>query len=303
MNETLKDADSAEATRLEMDKERLRLEQWRVKQEQRFSNKYLAIILTSAISVAGLIVGYSNIKVAQMSKEKELEITRQHHEKDLDLELTKLLSQNSEKINGNEDQRNLLRAMIITAFSDKANKIFEALSNAATGDNRKYWRGQSNLFAGVTAKDTQSPLFTGVTKGDTPSNLVAGVKNNNLSNIPPSNIENIASETKKVADIQKIEPKVKESVLGNIRGTEIYNFSLWLDIPKDKKGKIKEVSYTFNHPSFRTHKRRSSSNESTGFSISYEGWGAIDDVAIEILYKDGNADKMHLNMIKALGRE
>lgn len=288
MNDTIKNTGSIESTRLEIERRRLVLEEWRVKQEQRFTNKYLAIILTSAISLAGVMVAFSNVKVAQVARDREIEITKDQHKKTLDLELSKLLSQNSEKINGDEVQRNLLRTMIITAFSDKANRIFEALSNAATGDNRQYWRSQGNLFAVAT-------------KGDTNRDLVAGAIKNVPAKISPPTLPDDGSGAKKVAEEQKIEPRVKEKLLKKVNGTEIYNFSLWLNIPENKKGQIKDVTYIFNHPSFGRYNRRSSTNEGDGFHAGYEGWGAIDDVTININFKDGTKDTRRLNMIKALG--
>lgn len=99
-------------------------------------------------------------------------------------------------------------------------------------------------------------------------------------------------------DAQTIYPKVTAT-----EKTGGYSFDLFLSIPPRYRGQIDRVEYNFNHPSFGKENIKTSQQEKDGFRVNYSGWGAIDDVDIEVFLKDKKTLPLKLNMIKSLGWE
>lgn len=87
---------------------------------------------------------------------------------------------------------------------------------------------------------------------------------------------------------------------GGRSGTPLYDFSLWLDVPEDRKEEIASVEYEFNHPTFR-QKTQESSDPKTGFKVSYNGWGCLRSVLVKIHLKQGGAQTIDFDMCEAVG--
>jgi transcription initiation factor IIF auxiliary subunit len=92
---------------------------------------------------------------------------------------------------------------------------------------------------------------------------------------------------------------VEVSGLKTSDGRQVFDFSLWLVVPSDDRNSIQQVSYLFNHPTFR-QKTMTSADASTGFRIGYRGWGCLSSVIITITLKDGSSDKTDFDMCKKL---
>jgi len=69
-------------------------------------------------------------------------------------------------------------------------------------------------------------------------------------------------------------------------GRQIYDFSIWLQIPVLLKDKITKVEYFFHHPSM-LKKMRESTEVSNGYSVSYRGWGCLTAIDIKVHLNDG----------------
>ena len=82
-------------------------------------------------------------------------------------------------------------------------------------------------------------------------------------------------------------------------GKQVFDFSVWLNVPAEDRNSIEKVSYLFNHPTFRQN-TMISSDASTGFRIGYRGWGCLSSVIITISLKDGSSDKIDFDMCKKL---
>jgi len=65
-----------EEQRLSLERQRLDLEKGRTEIEQKFFRKNLGVLLTAAISLAAVLVSVTQIAVAYITKEKEIEINR-----------------------------------------------------------------------------------------------------------------------------------------------------------------------------------------------------------------------------------
>lgn len=83
-------------------------------------------------------------------------------------------------------------------------------------------------------------------------------------------------------------------------GQQIYNFSLWIDLPEERKSEIEKVRYEFNHPTFKD-KINESVNPGDGFRIGYQGWGCLTRVIITMYPREGEPINIDFDMCRALG--
>lgn len=81
--------------------------------------------------------------------------------------------------------------------------------------------------------------------------------------------------------VSRVVPNAEYSKIGDKR----YNFSIWLDLPRELQGKVQKVTYFFNHPSF-TRKENDVADPSGGFRFSYTGWGCLNRVYITVWMED-----------------
>lgn len=111
------------------------------------------------------------------------------------------------------------------------------------------------------------------------------------------------SEKKSVSLSNVLKPRTEAKLVEGLRGyqdLQVYDFSLWLDVPQQWKAKIAEVRYEFNHPSFH-QKAQVSSDPTTGFRVGYRGWGCLHIVTISAAMIDGSTNTIEFDMCKALG--
>ena len=84
-----------------------------------------------------------------------------------------------------------------------------------------------------------------------------------------------------------------------LHGTDTYHFRVWLDIPDKLKATVEEVTYFFNHKSFRTPQVTVRSEEN-GFSTEYTGWGCLDNMPIVVSMKSGEQRTLAFQMCRYL---
>jgi hypothetical protein len=84
------------------------------------------------------------------------------------------------------------------------------------------------------------------------------------------------------------------------RGLQGYAFSVWLDVPPDRKDELASVSYLFDHPSFH-QKVFTATNWANGFRVGYQGWGCLNAVQITLHLKEGTSQPMDFDMCHNLG--
>jgi hypothetical protein len=83
-------------------------------------------------------------------------------------------------------------------------------------------------------------------------------------------------------------------------GSQLHEFTLWIDVPSDRKREIRQVSYRFNNSTFQ-RKLQGSSDAPTGFRVSYRGWGCLEQVRITLSLRDGSELPLDFNMCAAIG--
>jgi len=94
--------------------------------------------------------------------------------------------------------------------------------------------------------------------------------------------------------VYRVVPNTEYAKIGDKR----YNFSLWLDIPRELQGKVQKVTYFFNHPSF-ARKENDATDLSTGFRFTYTGWGCLNRVYITVWMESQNLE-IEFSMCDAL---
>lgn len=156
--------ESSEKYRLEIERERLRLEKTRLENENRFWNKYTGTIITSIISLAAVLVSYNQVRVASLSKEKEIEIAVAQKQKEYEmaqlqqnrewnLNMAKFVSEHADVIfGGNEEQRKRIRDVIIATFPANISSIlFQKLeATASSPQARSTWREAQKALPAFT---------------------------------------------------------------------------------------------------------------------------------------------------------
>jgi len=83
-------------------------------------------------------------------------------------------------------------------------------------------------------------------------------------------------------------------------GRELREYSLWVEVPDNRISELAEVSYFFNHPTFREKVQRSS-NAIDGFRVKYIGWGCLYRIVITLVLENGQRHEIDFNMCQALG--
>lgn len=71
--------------RLEIERQRLKLDGEKVSSERKFINRNFATIVTGILSLAAIVVGWAQVRVASISKDKEITIAQLQHQKDIEL--------------------------------------------------------------------------------------------------------------------------------------------------------------------------------------------------------------------------
>jgi hypothetical protein len=69
-------------------------------------------------------------------------------------------------------------------------------------------------------------------------------------------------------------------------GKKLYEFAVWLDLPAALRDRVRQVSYTFDHPTFLA-KRHRATDAGSGFRSAYTGWGCLSTVSVQVEYRDG----------------
>ncbi len=96
---------------------------------------------------------------------------------------------------------------------------------------------------------------------------------------------------------QAITAQTKAVELNGIKdpsGRQVYDFSIWLQVPVLLKDKIKQVQYVFDHPTM-LNKTRESTEASNGYSVSYRGWGCLKSMTIKVFLKDGESHEIQFD--------
>lgn len=83
-------------------------------------------------------------------------------------------------------------------------------------------------------------------------------------------------------------------------GRQLYDFSIWVEVPPDRLSTLASVSYLFDDPSFRK-RTQSSSNASDGFKVQYQGWGCLTRIQITLVLRDSTTQPLDFNMCNGIG--
>jgi cell division protein FtsB len=99
-----------------------------------------------------------------------------------------------------------------------------------------------------------------------------------------------------------VTPRAIEVELTNQRdpqGLQLYNYTLWLDMPASRKKDISRVKYFFDDKSMRL-KTHLGTQPSNSFAVSYLGWGCFSDVVVTIDSPGQLFPPIHFDMCTAI---
>jgi len=164
-----------------LERARLELEKRKADSADRFFNKHLGTIITATVSLAAVLISLSQVWVAYITKEKELQIAQSQKAKDIEishlqkekesfalqeqqtrewnLNIAKFVSENASKIfSENKEQRERIKNVMLVTFPEEVTKaLFQKLERTAGSvEARKTWNYpdrsmRSGILGGVDA--------------------------------------------------------------------------------------------------------------------------------------------------------
>ena len=161
MNDT-----NIEETRLELERERLVLEQRRAEREGSLLNRHFSAIITAMVSVATVIVtvtvSLAQIEVAKIHKSREFEVQQRESERQWKIEAARFIASHKSAIFSDDSQeRKMMQHVIKVAFPEEIGKgllsevvLFEnsrIIKNWLTPNgvrNRERWNLLGNWLVG-----------------------------------------------------------------------------------------------------------------------------------------------------------
>jgi hypothetical protein len=148
----------------------------------------------------------------------------------------------------------------------------------------------------VQASELQNPINTLKTEYNT---LKTNVEHLNVITKTENSSSSVTLGV--TGENQIFEIRATANALGRkIAQGPLYNFSLFVSASPDVIKSISKVTYGFYHPTFRQQVQETTDGLKN-FTISYIGWGCLDDVVITVFFKDGTTRKSDFDMCKKLG--
>ena|GEM_PF-3634824 len=116
-----------EEARLELERERLVLEQRRAEREGGFLNRHFSAIITAMVSVATVVVTMTvyqtQIEVAKIHKSRELEVQQRESERQWKIEAARFIALHKSAIFSEDDrERKMMQHFITIAFPEEIGK-------------------------------------------------------------------------------------------------------------------------------------------------------------------------------------
>jgi len=79
------------------------------------------------------------------------------------------------------------------------------------------------------------------------------------------------------------------------------HYKMWLEVPEDRQSEIAKVTYFMDHSSFPSPLYIGDRDDD--YSMGYDGYGALGEVEITLILKDGSSRKVHFNQHAATYRQ
>jgi hypothetical protein len=151
-----------ERERLQIEREKLELDKRRWENEDRFFNKNFGVIVTCIASLAATlsagILSYSQIHVANLSQQHEIEMQNKKQDRDWNLDVLKFVSDHQDLIFSNEpSKRQHIQDVILVVFPPNiANALFHKLEETATSSDQLLGYRQAQQTAASLGSGSES---------------------------------------------------------------------------------------------------------------------------------------------------
>lgn len=100
-----------------IEKERLELEKKKAAADQKFLNKHFATIVTALLSATAVFVSGSQVWLAKIQKDRDVELQHLQQEQQRSFEAAKFIFEHQQQLfSTNSNERNILREVIFAAF-------------------------------------------------------------------------------------------------------------------------------------------------------------------------------------------
>ncbi|AMK78117.1 MULTISPECIES: hypothetical protein [Methylomonas] len=228
-----------EKTRLQIEQNRFELEKRRAELENSLLHKHFGAIVAAVVSISAAIVSYAQIQIAQIQKNKELEMLEIKSQRDWKVEAAKFVVENKKVIFSEDDQeRQMMRHVISIAFpKEVGDGLLVKVEKIKSGSLiRRYWKPDGKNIDEANANKLKDWLKNNGRSDDSitlflhAENLddvrAKAVKELNLENIQKT-ITNVPSESiefvKKAAELEGATVTTKRQPDGKWTITSTYS--------------------------------------------------------------------------------
>ena len=264
--------ESIEERKLRLDRERFDHERQRQTREDKSVLKRGTALVTIGAGLLAATISVSQFLLQRDKASLDRVLEKEKSDRDWKLQAVRMVMDNDKKLfSAEEKERAAAIAIIKTALPvDLYNNILGlAATQSSTTEAKNQFRSAQDLSLSVGKK--------------------VGVDAAAAASLPVS----AEAQTPPAA-------AVRFNVKAMQLPTKGYRFTIGLNEGDQTAAQVRRVDYVVDHPSF-TKKDYSSSDPNSNFSMSYVGWGAVDEVVATVVFKNDATHKITINMIRELG--
>ena len=150
--------DELENERLSIERERLEIEKKKASSDMKFLNRNFGAVIGAIVSLAAIFVSVSQLWIAQISRERELESSDRQAEREYNLNWARFISDNERLLFSKDQQeRDFIRAVMLSAFPPEKVYILADQTVRATGSDTS--AGSKKIRKTFTELQKSLPAF------------------------------------------------------------------------------------------------------------------------------------------------
>lgn len=275
--------------KLLLEREKFEFEKLRVSREAKSFTKRVALAVTIVTLIGGVI------GVVVTIKKNSDDITKAKEEKiriaeDRRLTVAKfLLEQNAKIYSGDTNEREYAIAVLSIVISDEKlkNLTLAKLAQGTSNEKAKLDFRNAQTRVVINSEDLQE---TDINKASSEKS----VEFDRVKNSPSNKINPIPEDSK-----NRTPEDISFVVTANEKISGSYIFKISIKASEKTLAEIEKVEYKIAHPSFKK-KDYIGKDRVSNFAMTYEGWGAVDEIQAAVRFKSGKSLTSNIDMIKEL---
>jgi len=267
------DEGSVEERKLRLEREKFDHERQRQQREESSILKRGTTLVTIATCILAAIISVSQFYLQRDKADLESKLEKEKSDRDWKLQAVRIVMDNDKKLfSSDAKERAAAISIIKTALPiDIYNSILGlAATQSSTPEAKAQFRTAQDLHLG-----SSNAAATPAASAPNPASDISAPTASNVTSIP--------------FHVEAVQLPAKG-----------YKFTISVSADQRTKSLIDRVDYLIDHPTFKV-KSYTSLDATSGYSMSYVGWGAVDEVNATVRLKNGTVQTASINMIRELG--